>query len=324
MKRRIRASKNADLLTIDEAFREFKEEKTSLGRSDETIENYEQSLRLFITHEEIDKLDTVNTITVHNLYHWQNSLKEDGVTVASINHYLRDLRTFLYWCMDDSRGWLPKFKVQMVKGQEEPLKAFNDDDIDKLLMRPQRRRNSDYVEWRTWAIVNLVYGAGFRTSTICDLRYGDIDFRRKEIKPSHTKNKKTLIVPLSPATESAIKEFRRIYELDEDKEAYLFPNVGGERMTPNALRHAFSRYCKDREVEQTNLHGLRHSFALDWIKNDGNQFVLQEILGHSSLEMTKKYVRLSKEDMKKDYEAYSPLDRKKKASRRTKTIKTKE
>ena len=50
-------------------------------------------------------------------------------------------------------------------------------------------------------------------------------------------------------------------------------------------------------------------------------FALQKILGHSSLEMTRKYVKLFTEDIKKDYDKFSPLDTMKRSGKRTQIVK---
>mgnify|MGYP003303030749 CR=1 FL=1 len=57
-------------------------------------------------------------------------------------------------------------------------------------------------------------------------------------------------------------------------------------------------------TEETNIHGLRHSFARSWVKNGGSAFALQRILGHQSITMTNRYVKLYAEDIKEDYEDY--------------------
>ena len=80
-------------------------------------------------------------------------------------------------------------------------------------------------------------------------------------------------------------------------------------LTPLALSHSFAKYCKARGCTHTNIHGLRHSFALNWIRNGGNEFKPQKILGHSTLEMTRRYVALATSDLKKDYEMFSTLDK---------------
>jgi integrase/recombinase XerD len=232
---------------------------------------------------------------------------------------MRDIRAFCYWCKDSARGYLKSsFKISIAKPQDEGLKLFTDAKLKTLLERP--RKGDSFTEWRTWVIVNWVLATGNRAATICELKIGDVDFYQKEIVLRHTKNKHFQIIPLSDFLNSVLREYLKMWRHGEGEEGWLFPNVGNEQLTTNALRQAFIDYCYNRGVERHNIHGLRHNFAKGWVRNNGNMYALQKVLGHSDLSMTKKYVNLFSEDLKKDYDNYNPLATMKKGSRRTHAI----
>lgn len=306
-------------ISIGEAFREFIVEKEARNLAAPTLRNYKQSYEYFLTFNGYTDETSASEITQSNLYSWINSMKLSGVSPSGINHYVRDCRAFFYWCMDESREYIKAFKIGLVKVQEEPTKFFKDDDILLLLAKP--KPSASFSEWRTWAIVNWVLGTGNRSSTICEIRIGDIDYKCKEIVLRHTKNRKASVIPLSTSLETIIKEYVHIWRRGANPEEYLFPNIGAEQLTTNSLRHSFSKYCKSRGVEQTNIHGLRHNFGRDWIRNSGNMFALQKILGHQTLEMVRHYVKLNAEDIKADFDQFSPLDNIKRASSRAHVIK---
>ena len=320
VKRTIKRSSEPDVLTLFSAFDEFITEKEAKNLSTPTIKNYQVTFRIFCTFFGFDEDTTITDITQNLFYKWINTLKLDGVKHTSINHYLRDCRTFFYWCMDADRRYIEKpFKIEMIKGQEESVKTFTSEEIDILLEKP--RRNEDFVTWRTWVIINWIIATGNRAATICDIQIGDVDFKSKEIRLRHTKNKKAQIIPLSSSLATILKEYLKLWRWDCRGEDWLFPNVGEEQMTTNALRHSFSRYCHKRGVSRTNIHGLRHTFAKMWVKNGGSEIKLQKILGHSTLDMTRRYVRLFAEDIKEDFDDFSPLDTIKKSQKRTQTVK---
>ena len=320
MKATIKRSNNYTT-TLDQAFKEFVTEKEARNLSRATIENYVQSYNVLALFNRFTSRTTVDEINISHVYHMINSLKESGVKPSSVNHYLRDVRAFLYWCMDEDRTYIKRFKISLVEAQEEQVKHFTDDELERLLEKPNK--NDSFLTWRTWVMVNWVLATGNRAGTICDIRIGDIDFLSKEISLRHTKNKRTQIIPLSPSLEITLKEYIKMWRYEAPGDAWLFPNVCEDQLTTNAQRHSFVKYCKDRGVSRTNIHGLRHNFAKGWVRNNGNMFVLQKILGHSTLEMTKKYVRLFSEDIKEDFEKFSPLDTIKKSSKRTQMIKRK-
>lgn len=320
VKRAIKRATSSELIPLQEAFDEFIAEKEAHNLSPATIRNYQQSYDFFTRFHEFTNETTTDEIKPTHFFKWINSMKLDGVKPTSINHYLRDCRTFFYWCMDADRKYIePAFKIAMIEGQEEQLKLFTDEELELLLEKP--RRNDSFTDWRTWAIVNWVLGTGNRAATICDVRLSDINYSKREIALGHTKNKKAQIIPLSSSLETVLKEYVRMWRKEAPIDAWLFPNVGEDKLTTNALRHAFSRYCGSRGVDRTNIHGLRHNFAKGWVQNNGNMFALQKILGHSSLDMTRKYVKLFSEDIKEDFDKFSPLDTIKRGSRRTQLVK---
>lgn len=315
MKHKLKKTNNEAAMPIGEAFQEFITEKEAKNLSKATLRNYNQSYSYFLDFHDITDDTPITAIQPKHFFQWMNTLRLDGVRHTSINHYLRDCRAFFYWAMEHS--YLEPFEIEMAKGQEELPKMFSDDDLAKLLERP--RSNDTATTWRTWAIVNWVLATGNRAATICEVKVSDVDFKNKQIALAHTKNKKAQVIPLSPALETVLKEYMRQLTLPE----YLFPNVGAEQLTTNALAHSFNRYCKERGAERTNIHGLRHNFAKLYIKNGGSPLKLQLLLGHATQDMTRHYVKLFIEDLKEDFETYSPLDTLKKGANRTNKLKGK-
>lgn len=293
-------------LTIGNAFEEFITEKSALKMASSTLRNYTQSVQYFIDYLsfsifDMDWSSPIAEVNRTQVVEYTNYIGVEK-NANTINHYLRDLRAFLYWCMDDTRRYLAPFKIKQVKAAEESLKIYSDEELEKLLKRPATA--ASFYEWRSWAIVNWVMATGNRGATICEVKLEDVDFDTKHIYLRHTKNKKFQFVPMSAALEKVLKAYLRQWDIKDN----LFPDSSDDVMTTNTLRHAFAKYCKDRGVSHTNLHGLRHTFARKWILNGGNKQKLQYMLGHSSSAMTDKYIRLFCDDFLDDFEDFNPLD----------------
>ena len=313
MKQKIKRNIGSDEMFLKEAFDEFIEAKTANNLAESTLSNYQTTFSVFWNDNNFQDDTVASVIDEKLIFKWINHMKNDDLSIQSINHYLRDTRTFINWCIE--REYIAPFKIKLLVAQEEQLKYFTEDEIEALLVKPSRK--DGFVEWRTWAIVNFCLATGARAQTICDMKIEDVNFSKSEIVYAHTKNKKAQKVPLSHALEIALKEYMKMWR--PAAVGYLFPNVGDEQLTRNALRLSFGRYCKEREVEHSNIHGLRHSFARGWILNNGNTLALKNVLGHQSTAMTSKYVKLWGEDLKEGYEDFSPLDQiKKNKSRKQK------
>lgn len=318
LKRSIKRNTTVDDILLEDAFTEFIEEKRAHNLSEATIHSYEASFQKFKGF--MGDNNTGSTVEQAAIYKWIAIMKQDGIKHVSINHYLRDIRAFLYWCMDNNRGYIaPPFKIELLKGQEETLKTYTEEEQGILVEKPRPR--ASFAEWRTWAIVNWILATGNRAATVCNVKMQDLSFSKREITLAHTKNNKAQIIPMSAALETALKEYIRIWRKDAEPTAFLFCNVGESQLTTNALRLSYTRYCKDRGIEKTTVHGLRHTFAKEWIKNNGNTFKLQKMLGHSTLDMTRKYVNLFNEDIKEDFDTYNPLDNLKKGAKRRQAVK---
>lgn len=320
-KNKVKRSETADLLTFHEAFTSFLEEKMADNKSASTIDNYKRTYKLFCEFAEFDNSSLITEIDSDIIYAWKATMSADGLRPCSINHYMRDLRCILYWCMHEDREYLPHFKITLVEETEEIPKHYSDEDVDLLLAKPSKRDR--YTYWRSWAIFNWVMATGNRASTVCEIKMGDINFTKKEITLRHTKNKSQQIIPMSTALEAVLKEYIRIWRSGEEvyKDSYLFANSGEEKLTRNALYRSFTNYAEDRGASKSGIHAMRHTYAKGFVRNNGNVFMLQKVLGHKKLDMTKKYVALFSEDLKEGYDAVSPLDTIKKNAKRKQVVK---
>lgn len=324
VKRIIKSSNLEVEETLKDAFEEFIREKEGQNKAYSTIRNYKQSFNFFYEFHEFDETTLVKDIEKGMIYEWIQAKAQEDISESSLNHYIRDVRTFLYWCMDEPREWLSPFKIKERAYQEEKPKQIEDEDLELLLVKPRGRRDKDFTEWRSYAIVCWIAGTGNRAGTVSEVRIGDLDFKKKEITLKHTKNKKAQGIPFSDSLKTTMREYIKLYRNDTGEEDYLFCNIGGERLTYNAMRLAHERYCNNRGCSNRSLHALRHTFAKNYMSTGGDLLRLQRILGHSSIAVTKRYVSLMIDDLKDNYEAHSLLDVKKKNAKRTKRVSSSE
>ena len=89
----------------------------------------------------------------------------------------------------------------------------------------------------------------------------------------------------------------------------VFLSIQGKPLTENSMKLMFTRLAKESGVNRLHAHLCRHTFATRYLINGGDVFTLQQILGHSTLEMVKHYVNLASSHVAVQHQKFSPLDR---------------
>ena len=84
--------------------------------------------------------------------------------------------------------------------------------------------------------------------------------------------------------------------------------MSGSHLDRNNLRHMLSRNGKVAGVANVHPHRFRHTFAVEFLRNGGNVFELQQVLGHEQLSTVQRYVRLAEIDLESAGRRGSPAD----------------
>jgi site-specific recombinase XerD len=88
----------------------------------------------------------------------------------------------------------------------------------------------------------------------------------------------------------------------------LFLSVAGTPISQESVEKLVQRLRRRADIPRLYPHLFRHSFAVGYLINGGDVFTLQKILGHTTLEMTRRYVTLASGDVKEKHRLYSPID----------------
>lgn len=164
---------------------------------------------------------------------------------------------------------------------------------------------------RDKAIIALIYDSGLRRSEVANILLEDIDLNRGAIKVIGKGSKERYI---AIGTE-ARKSIMAYLVLRHDDLPNLFVTQlkdSPSKMAPNSIYQVVKRTMKRAGITgvKTGPHTLRHSFATASIRNGANLFYVQSLLGHTTLNMTRRYAAtVDSEEAVKSHKNFSPLDR---------------
>jgi len=282
-------------LTLGRAVELFLAAKAAEGVSPRTSEWYRMILVRLVrsTGQEraVDGLDPAE------LRAWLVELRTTLAPV-SVAGYVRTLRVLGNWLA--AEGLAEAAALRGLRRPRVPHKIIEPVADDVL------RRLLAVATVRDRAIVLLMLDTGLRVSEVAGLRLGDL--RSDGTVKVNGKGSKERITPVGSTARTAIVRYLGQRGPGQPDDA-LFLGRKGE-ISARGLQHMVRR-LKGRVGVTGRLspHSLRHTFARSYLVNGGDVFSLQRILGHTSLDMVKRYVALADVDLVTRHAAASPADR---------------
>ena len=285
--------------SVAEVFDDFVVSKMAQGLSDITIATYRHHIHSISNHLDIQK--PMEALTRKDLEAMIVSMRASGLAHNSISSYCRVFRTFSNWCRDCGLN-IPQ--LPNIKDKETVKEAYTDAELLALLKRP--KKDCSFCDYRNWVIVNFLMNSGCRSSSVRNIQNQDVDLETRQVILRHNKNGKIQTVPLCSQMVSILREYMPVR--GGKPEDYLFCDQYGGMLSMNGLRLAIARHNQSRGVQKTSAHLYRHAFARKYLVDcGGDAFMLQRLLGHSTLKMTKHYCAIYDADIAKDYDRFSPL-----------------
>ncbi len=155
------------------------------------------------------------------------------------------------------------------------------------------------------AVLELLYGSGMRVAELCGLNVDDLDLDRGVVTVTGKGNRQRQVL----VHETCVTAVRRWLAWPRSAMATaatpagaLFANSRGNRLGPRDVRRILDR----RSPVPTHPHALRHTFATHLLDGGADLRVVQELLGHASLQTTQVYTHVSKERLRAVYSGTHP------------------
>ncbi len=293
-----------DKLTLQNAIDEFLIEQQIRGNSDTTVLYYSRCLRFFASYNGL-KDRPVASVSISDCKAYLLYLKTKNLTTTSIQSYIRALRAFLSWCY--SEGYIESnipehFKLP--KAKRKTIDVLTDDEIQRLF---SCLSGKDFYNIRNYCIVALMLDSGLRLNEVVTLERDKIHISEGYIIVIGKGNKER-IVPLGLNSRKALLRYMALVPNLDSKTPFFVKDT----LTPlqqSTVKQLFRRLKIEASIPRLRPHLLRHTFATRYLENGGDIYSLQLILGHTSLEMVKKYVHLTNAKTAVNFPNFSPLDK---------------
>lgn len=161
---------------------------------------------------------------------------------------------------------------------------------------------------RNRVVILLLLDCGLRASELCSLKVKDVDLinRRILIKGKGGKERK---IPFCDTTQEALKAYFKTRKLSNTRDQYsvVFVSGYGNVLSRRVLLQLLVKIGIRAGVLNCHTHRFRHTFAIQFLRNEGNIYTLQVLLGHTQLDMVKRYLAIAQTDLDRDHEKASPV-----------------
>jgi len=162
---------------------------------------------------------------------------------------------------------------------------------------------------RDFALLLLQLDTGIRTKEALSLLVSDVNLQACEVyvRAENAKTRISRTLPVSSKTAKAIHKLISVRPKDDWREDIpVFCTCEGKKLLGNGWCKRVNRYG---EILGAKIYPyqLRHTFALEFLRNGGNSLALQKAMGHADMNMTKRYVSLADSDVKNQHKKASPV-----------------
>ena len=232
---------------------------------------------------------------VHNhLEAFVECLQDRGLKPLSVENNLRQVKTFLRYLVEGKVIPSEVLSRRMSIKVPKPLpRAMDPLDVKRLLAVVQKVRDR--------AMILVLLRTGIRIGELLTLRVSDVYLPERKIHlVVGEKNRTGRVVYLSVDACQALQEWMR---KREEGKPLLFYGQGRNSLSYTAARAMFQRYLKKAGLSEKgySLHGLRHTCATELLNAGMRIECLQQVLGHSNLEQTRRYARLTDKTREEEY-----------------------
>ena len=287
-------------MTLTEAIRALIVATQANGRSPRTVAAYREKLGHLVTY--LGDV-AVESITVDDLRAFvaDQMGRLSPFTVAS---RVGAMKRLFNWLESEGRIEVnPGRRIKRPRPQRREPKAISLDDVRALLATA---KGDTLADVRDRAMILFLFDTGCRAGGLCGLRLDDLHLEAG-LALVYEKGGKSRFVMFTPQTGAALRAWLAVRP--EGGQSVFVGLKRKTALTPSGVWQMLQRRAERAGVEgASNTHAFRHGFARFYLLDGGDLGTLADILGHSSVEVTKAYYGVfTFQELQEKHRRHSPI-----------------
>ena len=270
------------LVAIDAFMQQLRSQRVS----PHTLRNYYLDLQAFNKFIESQELSTISKETIRRFLVHMHEKKLARKTIA---RRVSTYRCFFDFCHRQAIvAHNPMLGICAPKLPQPIPKALTYEEIEIFLSAMDV---STFLGIRDRTIFELLYSSALRVAEVVALNVTDLSLLQRELKII-AKGDKPRIVFITPIAAQWLKTYLTHPEFPQTK--HLFVNARAGRLTVRSIERLSIKYAQSSGLQaKVTPHVLRHTIATHWLEQGMNLKMIQQLLGHESLETTTIYTKVS-------------------------------
>ena len=271
------------------------------NKSPHTIRNYRSQVNKFVPH-----LPNVEDFTIDRV---RGILAMRDTTAATTAICVSSVRNFAKFC--ERQGWSDGGNLHRLMAPTPPKhlpEVFEGREAEKLMETVRADAMPTTRQARDWAILELLYAQGLRVEEVCRLNLQDLSIDNLTLRV-HGKGDRQRVLPIGVNQLLPLVVWASVRRPSHPEETALFVGEHGSRLDPREIRRAMDRATTKAGVRALSPHALRHSCATHMMEGGADIRVVGEMLGHTSLDTTQRYLHVATSRLMGLYASAHPRER---------------
>ena len=295
----MKIKKRSPRLSWNNAIEEYLLLKKAQGLRDITVKGHRNVMELFFKrHPDCWPYDVKEAV-----YRFMG----EDIKPTTFNIRRNYMKQFFAWAVGE--GYIDQNPMNDLKKRKDSgrVESLSEDEVRQLLLLPDR---STFAGLRDYGLLCFMLDTGARPKEAFSLRITDFNFPSSEVRITSevAKTGVSRTLPLSPVTTQAVRLLIMVRHEMWSDEVPVFCTAEGTPLRNDTWGDRLEMYGKELSIK-VHPYMLRHTFATLFLRAGGNALALQRLMGHSTLEMTKRYVHLNQADMRSQHAGASPMQK---------------